>query len=144
MADAREIYQAHLDVASRAIWNGDLEEVSRRTIFPQAVRFRDGTRTFATPEDYRAEVATFLARMLGLGATGYHRVCQAAAFDPGDPGRISGHHETYILRGGNYVTPPYRCDMTLVLAEGTWRVADIAVPALRHGLPNEGEAGGPV
>ena len=143
MREAREIYQTHLDVVSRAIWDGDMAEVVRRTVFPQSVRFRDGTRTFATPEEYRAGVATFRARMQGLGATGYHRVCQTATFAAGDPGRIEGRHETYILRGGNYVTPPYGCDMTLVRAGNTWRVADIAVPALKHGLPTEGEAGAP-
>ncbi len=135
MSDARDIYQAHLDEMSRAIWDGDMATMTRLHVFPNVICFPDGDREMHTGPDLHRMVLRFREHLEGLGATGYHRVCEAASFDPADTGRIEGEHRSYIMRGGNYVTEPYSCHMVLRRSDAGWHTAEITVPQLRHGIP---------
>ncbi|CTQ50429.1 hypothetical protein [Jannaschia donghaensis] len=136
MQDARDIYQAHLDLVSRALWDRDYETIIAVNRFPHIIRFSDGNRQYDGPDDFAVMAARFRDHLDGLGATGYHRVCEHASFDPLDRHRITGGHWTYILRGGNYLTDPYNCEMVLVHEGAEWMIADIVVPPLRHGIPS--------
>lgn len=135
MTGARDIYQTHLDLVSQALWDRDFEVITDLKVFPHVMRYPDCERAYATPEDLVATIETFRNRLEGLGATGYHRVCEQAAYDPQDRDRITGAHWTYILRGGNYLSEPYRCEMVLARHDGIWMTSDIAVPQLYHGIP---------
>lgn len=135
MTEARDIYQAHLDVVSRALWDRDFKRITDLKSFPHVMRHPDAQHAFETPDDLTSAMAVFRDRLEGLGATGYHRVCEQACFDPEDGDRLTGSHWTYILRGGNYLSDPYRCEMVLTRPHGIWLTSDIAVPQLRHGIP---------
>ena len=135
MDGARGIYQDHLDEVSRALWDRDYDTITRLKHFPHVIRYPETQARFDTPDELRTMMESFRSHLDGLGATGYHRVCERASFDPLDRSRINGAHWTYILRGGNYLTEPYSCEMVLVLEEPTWFVADIVVPTLKNGIP---------
>lgn len=136
MSEARDIYQSYLDKVSQALWDRDFDIVTRVKRYPYVIRHPDNHQVFETADDFRKCMETFRNTLEGLGATGYHRVCEHANFDPEDPTRITGAHWAYILRGGNYLTEPYMCEMVLVLNESQWNVTDIVVPQLRHGIPS--------
>lgn len=135
MSDARDIYQAHLDVVSQALWERDFELITDLKTFPHVMRYPDEKRVYNTAEELVVAMEALRDKLEGLGATGYHRVCDQASFDPLDTGRITGSHWTYILRGGNYLSEPYHCKMVLRQRDGVWRTSDIAIPSLRHGIP---------
>lgn len=135
MQTARDIYQDHLDEVSRALWDRDFFAITELKHFPHVIRYPDTEARFDTPADLCATMEAFRSKLDGLGATGYHRVCERASFDPLDRNRITGAHWTYIMRGGNYLSEPYSCEMVLVHKEPLWIVADIIVPELKHGIP---------
>lgn len=135
MPEARRIYQAHLDAVSRALWDRDFRAITDLKHFPHVIRYPGTERRFEKPEDLRANMQAFRTQLDGLGATAYHRVCERASFDPRNRDRINGAHWTYIMRGGNYLSDPYCCEMVLVRDVGVWIVADIIVPALKNGIP---------
>ncbi|MGB3406135.1 MAG: hypothetical protein WBA67_01435 [Jannaschia sp.] len=125
--EPRDIYQIHLDHVSRALWDRDWEESVGYWTYPHVMKTVDGVGTVYGAEEMIVYSKAFRERMAGLGATAYHRVCVSAQYDPADNDRILGRHRTYILRGGNYLVPPYDCDMILHRAPGIWMSAGISV-----------------
>ncbi len=118
MPAAHDIYQTHLDALSDAVWRRDRGAIA--ALLDARIDVVTGDERFLSV-DRDPSVDTlvgFADAMRGRGATGYHRVCTAAAHD--GPAEISGSHMTYILRGGNYVIEPYSCDTVLVLRDGVW------------------------
>ncbi|WP_179379532.1 hypothetical protein [Jannaschia marina] len=121
---------------SRAMWDRDHDTVARLHEIPHVILHPDGPKTFETFEALSEAARQFRDHLDGLGATGFHRVCEQASFDPLNADRITGVHWSYILRGGNYLTEPYSCQMELLRdGDGRWFTRNCIVPGLRHGIP---------
>jgi hypothetical protein len=120
MMSAQDIYQAHLDAVSEALWEHDFERVLDHISFPSFLETDDALLRINNREAYLPSLKTFRKTLQRLGATAYHRLCREAAFAPEDPNRIEGIHETYALAGTRPVLPPYLNQMTLVHKAGRW------------------------
>ena len=128
--DARDIYQAHLDVVSAAVWARSYGTLTRHIDETIDIRTIDTSHAAVPRAQAIGNLMAFRKGMDEIGATAYHRVCLDAAF--AGEGRIEGRHRTYVLRGGNYAIDPYDNDMTLVLRDGIWLMGDTRVS--RHHL----------
>ncbi|MEM7491004.1 MAG: hypothetical protein AAF390_17950 [Pseudomonadota bacterium] len=125
--DAAEIYQAHLDATSHAMWIGDRATLAALIGAPHAVTVNGETRVFRSVDEVIDGAAAFRASMVRLGATAYHRVAISAAFETDERQTIQGRHRVYILHGGSYIIDPYETEMTLVHDDDHWRCGDIAM-----------------
>lgn len=125
MAGAREIYQDHLDRVSRALWTLDLDTIRTYLAIPNRIVTLDTEFTVTTSSELRASVEDFRAYLTSKGAQDFYRICETAEFDDKNPGRITGAHDSYILRDGEVVIEPYRSEMTLMERDGIWRGIEI-------------------
>ncbi|WP_298431205.1 hypothetical protein [uncultured Jannaschia sp.] len=128
MRDARDIYQAHLDRVSEALWNGDFAAVADLKVYPHVIEIETGQVESLDREALLATTEAFRRSLGEIGASAYHRVCLLAEFAPDDDDLIEGRHVTYVLRGGNYVAPPFECRMALRRIDGQWLSGRIVVP----------------
>lgn len=123
--DAANIYQAHLDAVSHALWARDFDGLLEHIHFPSFVETDDEMLRIATPESYLPSVRRFRRKLDQHCATAYHRVCLEAVFASDDPDRIEGMHKTYALNGATPVMDPYLSQMTLMRKDGKWLGAGI-------------------
>ncbi|MDU8909914.1 hypothetical protein [Aestuariicoccus sp. MJ-SS9] len=121
MQSAQDIYQDHLDRLSRALWVRDFAAVADMLGLPNVMATKDARLRFDDNADLLTTLTHFRDSLQTMGATGYHRICQRAAYLAGDDTRIEGRHTTYVLRGGHYAVPPWQSDMTLELRDGVWK-----------------------
>jgi hypothetical protein len=131
--EAWDIYQCHLDRMTRAVWERDWATVRRCIALPVRTKTAGGVRHDATADGLVDDLRGFRDAMETMGTTAYYRICQAAAFADVDRTRIGGCHRTYVLRGGNYVEPPYDCEMKLVSRDGHWLMSSVDVRSNRLG-----------
>ena len=119
---AASIYQRNLDAVSHALWARDLPAMLRHIAIPNQVVTEDAEIVIASPDEMFIVMTDFRDAMEGLGADRYLRLCRDAAYVPGRPDMISGRHDTFILRNGRDLRPPYRSRMTLIRTDaGDWR-----------------------
>lgn len=131
MVGAREIYQDHLDRVARALWERDFTTVAAMLGPPNIIALRDAEHAFDAEEDLVRTMVAFRDFMDRMGATGYLRICELAAFDPTDAAVIHGRHRNFVMRGGRTVIDPWHSEMTLIRQTGGWKGVHI-----RHELRN--------
>jgi hypothetical protein len=116
------IYQRNLDAVTQALWTGDLALILRHIAIPNQMLTNDAELIIASPDEMHLAMTDFRDTLHRLGADRYLRVCRQADFVPGRGDMISGVHDTFVLRDGMPVKPPYRNLMTLIhSADGAWR-----------------------
>jgi len=135
MTQAHDIYQDFLDKASVALWNRDYTTVAAMLSYPHLIRLPETDRIIQNAAEQQLDAQAFRESLKGLGATAYHRLCRDAQFDPDGPGRITGAHTTYVMRGGSYLTDPYECRMSLMRQpDGRWLADAINVSVRKSGM----------
>lgn len=122
---ATDIYQAHLDAVSEALWAREFDTLLEHIHFPSFIETDDEMLRIDTPDAYLPSLGSFRRKLETLGATAYHRLCREAVFANDDPNRIEGVHETFALNGATPVMQPYLNHMTLIRIDGRWRGAGI-------------------
>jgi hypothetical protein len=129
------IYQRNLDAVSEAVWTGDLALILRHIAIPNQMLTNDAEYVIASPDEMLILVTDFRAELTRLGADSYRRICRTADFVPGQDDLIVGQHETFILKNGTPLRPPYLNDMTLIRsADGLWRGCRIEARATNAGM----------
>jgi DNA-binding transcriptional regulator YdaS (Cro superfamily) len=119
---ATGIYQRNLDAVSEALWSGDLELMLEHIALPNQMLTDDAEFVIASPDEMLLVMQDFRAALVGMGADSYVRLCRGAAFVTGRADMITGLHDTYILRDGRALRPPYLNQMTLIRTRsGTWQ-----------------------
>lgn len=131
MTDPLGAYQANLDAVSDALWRNDRDAIGACLGDRVRIEMRGSEPLEHARSTVVALLLSFREAMVGLGATGYHRVADRASID--DRGRLVGEHRTYVLRGGNYVIDPYRCAETLRRDGDRWRLASTWIDRTRIG-----------
>lgn len=117
--EARVVYQAHQDAQSRALLAGDWANFWTRIDLPHQLVTNGQTYTFETEEEGRVVFDRISAMLNGIGVTEVVRLVRNALYVT--PDHIEGEHETHLLRGGQYVLPPYPNRVTLRRVDGVWR-----------------------
>jgi hypothetical protein len=81
----------------------------------------DAEYVMTSPDDVHIILTDFLAGLRAMGADNYLRVCRGARFLAGKEDVIVGEHDTFLMRAGEVLRPPYLNVMTLVRSEdGRW------------------------
>jgi hypothetical protein len=133
---AAAIYQANLDIVSKALWSGDLDVMLRHIALPNQMLTEDAEFVITSADDMYIVMTDFLSELKRMGADSYLRVCRNAAFVPGQDEIIVGQHDTFILKDGVALGPPYLNDMTLILSEdGDWRAVRVEARSRNAGVP---------
>lgn len=132
MTMAHDIYQAWLDHAGGLQWHGKTEALAKVMHSPRRMETEDGGALFVTPRHMAGAAAGFRAFLQRIGASGFDRICNGAAFAKDDSTRIDGTHTTYLLRGGNNVVDPFKSQMTLVHRDGVWLGAGLRSAVSNH------------
>jgi hypothetical protein len=118
---AAAIYQANLDAVSKALWTADLQLALDHLALPNQTVTADAEYVMTSPDDLHIILTEFLAGLRALGADSYLRVCRSARFMAATQDVIVGEHDTFLLKAGQLLRPPYLNVMTLVRsAEGRW------------------------
>lgn len=125
MGEALAIYQDHLDDVSRALWSGDDDKLLNLLSLPNRMITSDAELLLDSAEAVIKAARDFRAFLRKSGAQEYHRIAREARFHPEYENRIDGSHDTYILRGGQYVLEPYLNRQVLVCEDGIWRGIEI-------------------
>ena len=137
MSEAFDIYQDHLDAASRALWERDYDTVVGLMVFPQKIVIADRVAEMPDAANGAERARALRESLSNLAATAYHRLAKLAEFDPDDPDLIHGEHEVYVLRGATYAITPYRVRMDLRRVDGRWLCSNGHIletpPGLRYG-----------
>lgn len=123
---ASAIYQANLDEVSKALWTSDLQLALRHLALPNQTLTADAEYVMTSPDDVHIIMTDFLAGLRAMGADSYLRVCRTARFTTADRDVIVGEHDTFLLKEGQPLRPPYLNVMTLVRStDGLWRACRI-------------------
>lgn len=121
MTMARDIYQAHLDRVSRALWDLDFDVLMQALAVPNQMYTADTGLVYETEADLKEAILAYRAFLARAGAQDYHRIVRWARFHPQYDGRIDGEHDTYVLRGGQYALEPFVSSQVLILQNDAWR-----------------------
>lgn len=134
---AMTIFQEFLDRSGALMMSGAYTELSTMMSYPLHVETTDGSLINASPDDFITSAKAFSDYMGRMGARDFLRIAKSADYVKGYDDLIDGVHETFILKGGNYVVEPYRNALRLRLVEGEWRgskfrssVSNVTVPLL--------------
>ena len=111
---AATIYQANLDAVSKALWTSDLQLALQHLALPNQTVTADTEYVMTSPDDVHIIMTDFLDGLRALGADAYLRVCRGARFTTADRDVIVGEHDTFLLKEGQPLRPPYLNVMTLV------------------------------
>jgi hypothetical protein len=118
---AAAIYQANLDLVSKALWASDLQLALKHLALPNQTVTADTEYVMTSPDDVHIIMTDFVAGLRAMGADSYLRVCRGARFTTSDRDVIVGEHDTFLLAGSQLLRPPYLNVMTLVRSsEGRW------------------------
>lgn len=118
---AAAIYQANLDAVSKALWTADLQLALEHLAIPNQTVTADAEYVMTSPDDVHIILTEFLAGLRAMGADSYLRVCRSARFMGASEDVIVGEHDTFLLKSGKVLRPPYLNVMTLVRStEGRW------------------------
>jgi hypothetical protein len=119
--NAAAIYQANLDAVSKALWTLDLRLALRHLALPNQTVTADAEYVVTSPDDLLIIMTDFVAGLRAMGADSYLRVCRSARFTTAERDVIVGDHDTFLLKDGQPLRPPYLNVMTLVrTSEGNW------------------------
>lgn len=135
MREALAIYQDHLDAVSRALWSGDEDRLVDLLSLPNRMITSDAELLLDSADAVIKAARDFRAFLRKSGAQDYHRIAREARFHPEYENRIDGSHETYILRGGQYVLEPYLNRQVLVREDGVWRGIEIRAEVRNSDCP---------
>ncbi|MCU0903362.1 MAG: hypothetical protein MUE83_05750 [Tabrizicola sp.] len=118
---AAAIYQANLDAVSTALWTADLQLALQHLALPNQTVTADAEYVMTSPDDVHIILTEFLAGLRAMGADNYLRVCRSARFMTANEDMIVGEHDTFLLREGQLLRPPYLNIMTLIRSvDGRW------------------------
>lgn len=120
MADARNIYQEHLDTVSALVWACEFEAAAGYLAYPSLLETSDASICLPSAASALNSLRSFRDSLGRLGAHAYYRICRGADFEEDNPDRIAGRHRTYVMRGGTYMVPPYDSDMVLERGAEHW------------------------
>lgn len=130
------IYQRNLDAVSRALWTEDLALALEHLALPNQTVTADTEYVMTSPDDVHIILTEFLAGLRAMGADSYLRVCRRARFTTAKADVIVGEHDTFLMRGGQPLRPPYLNIMTLVRsADGRWRGCRIEASEHNSAVP---------
>ncbi|SDY91368.1 hypothetical protein SAMN05444004_10477 [Jannaschia faecimaris] len=125
MTTALGLYQDHLDLVSRHIWNRDFHALTKVMAYPHELITGEGLVAVDNAETLKNWAIKFRDRLEELGATAYHRVAIAAAFTGNAEDRIDGFHRVYVLDGATHLIDPYSSEACLVLKDDVWLGAGV-------------------
>lgn len=133
---ATAIYQHNLDEVSRALWALDLPLTLQHIAIPNQMLTDDAELVITSPDKLLLTMTDFRDQMLAAGADRFLRVCRRASYVPGRPNMITGWHDTFVLRDGVPVWPPYLNFMTLIrYDDGQWRGVRVEARAYNSETP---------
>lgn len=119
---AVDIYQGALDIIGNLFWSRDWEPLRDHILVPNRITALDTERIVHSLDEWIHLAKAARESFVRLGATEYHRLCRSAWFEDEDCRRISGVHETFILRGSTLVMPPHQGFLMLWQCDdGRWR-----------------------
>ncbi|TNF23140.1 MAG: hypothetical protein EP318_02035 [Rhodobacteraceae bacterium] len=121
MTSAMEIYQDLTDRATNALWARDYDTVLGLLALPYRIATQDFDLLHESEADLRDALVHYRDFLEHSGAQDFHRIATRAAFAPETPDRIEGEHESYVLRGGQYVVDRYVSTQVLLRDKGVWR-----------------------
>lgn len=123
-ADTRlRLFQTILDRISAAFLSGDVDGWVNTLSLPCQLVTRQGTESFETAEDVRADFAAYQREFAEHGITNIVREAKTA--ERIDEDLMTGTYTTHILRGAQHVVPPWDASMTLRCENGLWRVTTV-------------------
>jgi hypothetical protein len=120
-AEAHQLYQGHLDAATRLVLEGNTEAFCDYVALPYVYRTGAGEQICETGEEMQQDIGDIHAWLRSIGATDYYRIARRARFVGQD--MIEGYHLTYALRGAIPLVEPYSSRMILRRVEGRWLAA---------------------
>lgn len=133
LAQAR--YQDILDRINRHFWARDWEALGTCIAVPNYISSVDAQRRVDTLDEWLELAKAARQSFVQVGATEYHRICRRAHFTAPARTRITGVHETYIMRNSALVLPVYRARMRLVWKDGAWLSEALHTDSSDHDLP---------
>jgi hypothetical protein len=116
---AVDAYQAHLDISTRFVFNGDAEGYARHAQLPFVFCTAQGVEVVETAADMAHDIHRMHDAIRSHGATDYHRIARSARYL--DTDTIEGFHVTYALRGAIKVFEPYESRMILRRVDDLWK-----------------------
>jgi hypothetical protein len=128
---ALDIYQAHLDISTRLVFDGAAEAYCGHAQLPYVFRTGEGVEVLETAADLAADIMRVHDWLRGKGVTNFHRIARSARFLDDDT--IEGFHLTYALQGVLQVVEPYASRMILRRAGEAWK-STYAEHELQDGL----------
>lgn len=133
---AREIYQDLLDAIDRAFWRRDWAAVMPLIAMPCHLSSPEGRRTVDTPEAFLDLLKAARDNFDVVGATNYHRISRGACFADASRRKITGLHETFILRGTVLIVPRHIGKATMEKEDSAgWRMFDLHTNNREANLP---------
>ena len=120
MSPAVRIYQDNLDAVSKALMDGDLQEMMKFIAIPNMMSTRDTELVMSSPEELDMVMQDFRAQLLARGVTSYRRICLEADFVTGRDDMIAGHHRTETRSDTGVAVEPYLNHMVLMRIDGRW------------------------
>jgi hypothetical protein len=129
--DAIDIYQEHLDVSTRLVFEGAAEAYGAHAQLPFVFRTGGGVEVIETAADMAADIRQIHHWLRSKGVTDYHRIARSARYL--DPDTIEGFHVTYALQGAIQILQPYASRMILRQVDGAWKTS-FAEHELREAL----------
>ena len=134
MFSAMEIYQTHLDAMTRAIMARDFDTVLSLVIYPLSIDTSDAQIVIDNDDDMRTSAEAFCSAIAAMQVRDFHRIAIEAQFDPVVPGCLHGRHRSHMLRGAEFIVPPFENDTTLFERDGRWRVQNLQAKILNRDL----------
>lgn len=135
MVTARDIYQANLDAATRALWTRDLALMLEHLALPTMMVTEDCEFVLSSALELEIAMNELCDHLGRLGVQECHRLCRQAAFVDGTGKTLRGRHATYLLREGVQVMPPYWSETTLLEINGRWQVTRLAASVCNKAFP---------
>jgi hypothetical protein len=117
--DAIDIYQAHLDMSTRLVFEGAAEAYCAHAQLPYVFRTGEGVEVMETAADLAADVERVHDWLRSKGVTNFHRIARSARFLDDDT--IEGFHLTYALQGVIQIVEPYASRMILRRVGDRWK-----------------------
>ena len=125
------VYQNTLDRFIDAFWQRDEARLNSFLVQPFRFALKNIDKTY---QDRQALVRLFVGWRNALETMQtdvFHCTCRSANFVHGSADHILGNHETYMIRGNNFLREPFLCSMRLTRETGDLRLNEWSI--LLHG-----------
>ncbi|MBF9043986.1 hypothetical protein HKCCE4037_11650 [Rhodobacterales bacterium HKCCE4037] len=133
--DAKEVYQATIDILSETAMNGDFDLYAALFHLPHRLHTRQGVVVFETRAELQRAFDATVDSIARHALDGMTRVCVAARLVDSD--RIEGTHRTWLTMDEKQIEQAYEGHLTLRLTDGVWRVAASRYDSRPDDLPEE-------